>query len=264
VQKKRSFRVGHSCLCNHHQQEIFMRIAILSDIHGNLTAFNAVFGDILQTSPDLVLHGGDLADAGSSPTEIIDRIHDLGWQGVMGNTDEMLVQPASLEDFATTSKAPPALWNAIRQIASATRDALGEFRLAWLRELPRTHIHDTFALVHATPQTLWRAPAPDATDAELDATYSSLGKPIVLFAHTHVPSIRRLDSRLKLLINTGSVGLSYDGDPRASYLLLEKATASIRRVEYDVEKELKALATCNLPGADWTAKMLRTSSPQMP
>lgn len=241
-----------------------MRVAVLSDIHGNLTAFDAVLIDIKQASPDLILHGGDLADAGSSPTEIIDRIRSLGWQGVMGNTDEMLVQPASLEDFASQSSAPPAIWEAIRQIATATREALGEERLAWLRQLPRIKIQEAFALVHASPDSCWRAPAQDATDEELNAVYGSLGKPIVVFGHTHRPSVRNIDSHLKLLINTGSVGLSYDGDPRASYLLLDDNIPSIRRVEYDVEKELKALSTCNLPGAAWTAKMLRSRSPQMP
>jgi Calcineurin-like phosphoesterase superfamily domain len=85
-----------------------MRVAIVSDIHGNLTAFDAVLEDIRQASPDLVLHGGDLADGGSSPKEIVDCIRDLGWRGVMGNTDEMLVQPDALEDFASQSSAPPA------------------------------------------------------------------------------------------------------------------------------------------------------------
>jgi len=64
-----------------------MRIAVVSDIHGNLTALEAVLADLEQTSPDLALHGGDLADGGSSPIEVVDRIRDLGWQGVMGNTD---------------------------------------------------------------------------------------------------------------------------------------------------------------------------------
>src|SRR6266851_8608146 len=103
-----------------------MRVAVVSDIHGNLTAFEAVLADIRQCSPDLVLHGGDLADPGSSPIEIIDRIRDLGWQGVMGNTDEMLVRPSSLEDFASQSSSPPAMWTAIREIAAATRCKLGD------------------------------------------------------------------------------------------------------------------------------------------
>jgi len=241
-----------------------MRVAVVSDIHGNLTAFEAVLADIRQASPDLVLHGGDLADSGSSPIEIIDRIRGLGWQGVMGNTDEMLVQPDSLEDFSRQSSAPPALWAAIREIASATRSALGDERLAWLRELPRVKTLGAFALIHATPESCWRAPAPEATDAELEAIYERLGRSIVVFGHTHRPSIRSMAGPLKLLINTGSVGLPHDGDPRASYLILEGSTPSIRRVEYNIERELKALSSCGLPGAEWTAKMLRTSSPQMP
>jgi predicted phosphodiesterase len=72
------------------QAESVMRIAIISDIHGNRTAFEAVLADLKQTAPDLVLHGGDLADSGSSPDEIVDRIRDLGWRGVVGNADEML------------------------------------------------------------------------------------------------------------------------------------------------------------------------------
>ena len=240
-----------------------MRVAVLSDIHGNLTAFEAVLADMRQCSPDLVLHGGDLADGGSSPIEIVDRIRGLGWQGVMGNTDEMLVQPGSLEDFASQSSAPSDLWEAVRQIAVATRNVLGEERLAWLRELLRVKTQAGFALVHATPESCWRAPAAKATDAELETIYGSLGQPVVVFGHTHRPSIRSIAGHPRLLINTGSVGLSYDGDPRASYLLLDEGTPSIRRVEYNIEKELKALASCGLPGAMWTAKMLRTSSPQM-
>ena len=77
-----------------------MRVAIVSDIHGNRTAFDAVLADLRQTAPDLVLHGGDLADGGSSPVHIVDRIRDLGWDGVAGNTDEMLFRPESLTEFA--------------------------------------------------------------------------------------------------------------------------------------------------------------------
>jgi diadenosine tetraphosphatase ApaH/serine/threonine PP2A family protein phosphatase len=152
----------------------------------------------------------------------------------------------------------------IRQIALATRSALGDERLAWLRELPRVMTLEEFALVHATPEDCWRAPAAEATDAELESIYGSLGRPIVVFGHTHHPSIRKIAGNPKLLVNTGSVGLPFDGDPRASYLVLEGGTPLIRRVEYDVEKELKALSSCDLPGAALTAKMLRTSSPQMP
>ena len=143
-----------------------MRIAIVSDIHGNLTAFEAVLADLLETSPDLILHGGDLADGGSSPVEIVDRIRDLGWPGVVGNTDEMLFRPASLTEFASQSPKLQPLFAVIEEMAAATREALGEERLAWLSALPRMQTHGPMALVHASPESPWRAPAHTAGDAE--------------------------------------------------------------------------------------------------
>jgi predicted phosphodiesterase len=244
-----------------------MRIAILSDIHGNRTAFEAVLADLRQTAPDLILHGGDLADSGASPVEIVDRIRDLGWQGVVGNTDEMLFRPESLEEFASQSSAPPSLWVAIRQMTAATRAMLGEERIAWLRGLARVQIEAPVVLVHASPESLWRAPTPEAADAELESIYGPLGQLIAVYAHIHRPYIRSVTSpqaRERLVANTGSVSLSYDGDRRASYLLLDGSSPTIRRVEYDLEKELKALSFCGLPHVDWIAKSLRAGSPQMP
>ena len=134
----------------------------------------------------------------------------------------------------------------------------------WLRKLPRAWKHSPVALVHASPESCWQAPAADAPDAEFESTYGSLREPFVVYGHTHRPFIRRVHGLQATLINTGSVGLSYDGDPRASYLLLDEAGPTIRRVEYDVARELAALSSSGLPGAEWTAKMIRTASPQMP
>jgi predicted phosphodiesterase len=230
-----------------------MRIAILSDIHGNRTAFEAVLADLQQTSPDMILHGGDLADAGASPVEIVDHVRNLGWQGVLGNTDEMLFRPESLEEFASQSSAPSSLWNAIREMAAATRSMLGEERIAWLRGLKRVQIQNPIALVHASPDSPWRAPTPEATDAELESVYGSLGQPIAVYGHIHRPYIRSVPSLQigeRLVSNTGSISLSYDGDRRASYLLLDGFSPTIRRVEYDVQREMKALSSCGLPHAE--------------
>jgi predicted phosphodiesterase len=239
-----------------------VRIAIVSDIHGNRTAFEAVLADLRQTSPDLILHGGDLADAGASPMEIVDRIRDLGWRGVVGNTDEMLFRPKSLQEFASQSPKLQPLFAAIGEMAAATREALGEERLAWLRGLPRIQTHGPMALVHASPESPWRAPAPESSDAELESVYSPLGQPIAVYGHIHRSYIRRVSGMI--VANSGSLSLSYDGDRRAAYLLLDDSRPSIRRVEYDVDKELKALSACGLPHADWVAKILDSACPQMP
>jgi predicted phosphodiesterase len=239
-----------------------MRVAIVSDIHGNLTAFEAVLADLGETSPDLILHGGDLPHGGSSPAEIVDRIRDLGWQGVLGNTDEMLFDPESMERFASQSSAPPAIWSAIREMAAATREALGNERLAWLRGLPRVHVHSPLALVHASPESTWRSPWQTASDAELESVYGPLGQPIAVYGHIHYPFIRSIS--VMTVINTGSVSMPFDGDRRAAYLLLDDSKPTIRRVEYDVDREIKAMLDCGLPHADWVARTLQTASPQMP
>ncbi len=244
-----------------------MRVAIVSDLHGNRTAFNAVLADLRQTSPDLILHGGDLADGGASPAEIVDHIRDLGWKGVLGNTDEMHTRPESLEEFAAQSSAPRSIWDATREMAVATRAALGEDRVAWLRALPQVLIDDTIALVHASPLSPWRSPGPEASDVQLASVYEPLDRPVAVYGHIHRSFTRTVscsNSGEMLIANTGSVSLSYDGDRRASYLLLDDLKPTIRRVEYDVEAEIKALSTCGLPHSDWMAKILRSGSPQMP
>jgi predicted phosphodiesterase len=239
-----------------------MRIAIVSDIHGNRTAFEAVLADLRRTSPDLILHGGDLPHGGASPAEIVDQIRDLGWPGVVGNTDEMLFRPDSLMEFATQLPHLQPLWNVIQEMATVTSEALGEARLAWLSSLPRVQIHGRMTLVHASPESLWRAPASNGSDAEMESVYSPLGQPIAIYAHIHHSFLRSVSNIT--VANTGSVSLSYDGDPRAAYLLLDDFKPSIRRVEYDVEREVKALFACGLPHADWLAKTLRSASAQMP
>ncbi len=239
-----------------------MRIAIVSDIHGNRTAFEAVLADLQRTSPDLILHGGDLADGGASPVEIVDRIRDLGWQGVVGNTDEMLFMPDSLQEFAKQSPQLEAVFTAIEEMAVVTREALGEARLNWMRGLPRVHVQGPIALVHASPLSPWRAPGPEASDSELESVYGTLGQPVAVYGHLHRPYIRSVSGMR--VANTGSVGLPYDGDRRAAYLLLDKSEPAIRRVEYDLDRELKALSTCGLPHAAWVARILETGYPQMP
>lgn len=97
-----------------------MRIAVLSDIHGNITALEAVLADLRTLTPDLFVHAGDLADSGSSGADVVDCLQNLGCQGVLGNTDEMLIRPESLAAFAAQSAAPSRLWALLSRMASET------------------------------------------------------------------------------------------------------------------------------------------------
>jgi len=150
----------------------------------------------------------------------------------------------------------------IEEMAVAAREALGEDRLAWLRGLPRAQIREPVALVHASPKSCWRAPRVTAADADVEAVYGPLGRPVAVYGHIHRPYVRSVGEIV--VANSGSVGLPHDGDHRAAYLLLDDGEPSIRRVEYDVDRELKALAECKRPHAGWVARILQSASPQMP
>jgi putative phosphoesterase len=231
-----------------------MRIAIVSDVHGNRRALEAVIADLEQAAPDLVVHGGDLAAGGAHSAEIIDRVRSLGWPGVRGNVDEMLWNPRSLADFAASLPQLAPILAMVQETIPPTLASLGEERLRWLEKLPMVYSHENFTMVHASPNDLWRAPAANATDVELQSTYASLRAPIVIYGHIHCPYIRRLEGMT--IANAGSAGQSYDGDTRASYLLIDGESIEIRRVAYDVESEAQDLLRSGLLHADWMARIL--------
>lgn len=231
-----------------------MRVAIVSDVHGNLRAFEAVLADLRQVAPDLVVHGGDLVYGGTRPAEIIDQVRALRWPGVRGNTDEMLWSPKSLSEFAAKTPQLGPLLGLIQDLIPRMLERIGEERLRWLEGFPERYVGEGFTLVHASPGDLWRAPMPNASDEELRAMYAPLGSSIVVYGHIHRPYIRRVGEMT--VVNTGSVSQSYDEDRRASYVVIEGERVSIRRVEYDVESEAEELLRSGLPHAEWMSRIL--------
>jgi putative phosphoesterase len=239
-----------------------MRAAIVSDIHGNLTALEAVLADLRLSSPDVVLHGGDLAANGPHPADVVDRIRDLGWLGVRGNTDEMLWSPDDLTRLATKFPKLQSILATFEEMIPWTCAWLGEDRIRWLQTLPYLQRQGAVAILHASPNDLWQAPLPGASDLELQSVYQGLEVPLAVYGHIHRPYVRHLEGMT--IANTGSVSLSYDGDPRASYLLLDGPNVTVRRVEYDLEREADALLHSGLPHAGWLCQILRTGRYQRP
>ena len=231
-----------------------MRIAIVSDIHGNRRAFDAVLADLREVAPDLIVHGGDLSSGGAHPAEIIDQIQSLDWPGVCGNTDEMLYAPNRLTEFAATLPQLAAVFQRVEVSIPWTVNKLGAGRLRWLEKLPIRYLREDLTLVHASPNDRWRAPAPNATEDEFRKVYAPLNTKTVVYAHIHVPFIRHFDEWI--VANTGSVSQSYDGDTRASYLVVDDERLTTRRVEYDVQAEADDLLQSGVPHADWMAKIL--------
>ena len=113
-----------------------MRLAVVSDVHGNLAALEAVVADLRAMSPDLVVQAGDLAALGPRPAEVVDRIRELGWPGVVGNTDEMLWDGSiEAEQRSRAPKLRSWLDVLFGVLAPWASERLGEDRLAWLGSL---------------------------------------------------------------------------------------------------------------------------------
>jgi len=127
-----------------------MHIAILADIHGNLTALYAVLADLRQQKPDVIYHGGDLAYGGANPSEVIDCIVQEGWKGVLGNTDEMLWDASARPALEASAPKLKPLFKVLFDLSGpATKQMIGPSRLAWLRALPTELRHENLALTHA-------------------------------------------------------------------------------------------------------------------
>ena len=110
--------------------------------------------------------------------------------------------------------------------------------------------------MHAVPDDVWPIVPATASDEELTRIYGALESRLVIYGHIHLPFVRRMDALI--VANSGAVSLSFDGDPRASYALVDGDEVQIRRVEYDVDKEVRLLMAGDDPFATSTIETLRT------
>ena len=236
-----------------------MRIAVVSDLHGNLFALEAVVADLATQAPELVLHGGDLATAGPRPAEVVDRVRGLGWPGVRGNTDEVpYTEQVEREVRAGAPKLARWLDAMFGTLGPWSAERLGPERQRWLHMLPDRHEEDSLRLVHATPGSLWRAPMPDASPDELEAAYAELGGALTVYGHIHRPFVA--PRRQGLVANSGSAGAPWDGDQRASYLVIDEGTPHVRRVGYDVDAAVRDAREVGFPLADWLGAVYTTGT----
>jgi putative phosphoesterase len=239
-----------------------MRLAIVSDIHGNWTALQAVIQDLKSTAPDLVVNGGDLLGTPVLSAEMVDLVMGLGWPSVVGNTDEMLWKPERIQSLQARIPTMQTLWQMILDDIRGIVDAVGAARLQWLQSLPLQWTNGSVSVVHASPADAWNGPALTADDDELRRVFAPLNTDIVVYGHIHQPFVR--DAGGFLVANSGSVGMPYDGDPRPSYLLIDDGQAKIRRVSYDIEREIERVAAAGYPHGEWLANSLRTGTYKPP
>jgi len=241
------------------------RIALLSDIHGNRIALDAVAAEIRRAKPDAVLIAGDLVFNGPDPNGTVDALRVLENEGaliVSGNTD------IAVGDFDYGSAFPhyqDGIPEVITAAAEWAHDELGDEQLEWLRRLPaerriRTADDTLVLVVHASPGSQTRG-----FDQTLDANIvferaAATDARVICVGHTHIPEVR--DLGFKVIVNDGSAGYVFDGDPTASWAMIDvhegEVTAEIKRTEYDVLTVANAMSARGLPGDVYRAATVRT------
>ena len=240
-----------------------MRYAVLSDVHGNLEALTAVMDTLASEQIDRYVCLGDVVGYGANPAACLSRLQACEAVIVAGNHDRACIGKLELGWFNDAARAA-LLW---------TRDQLSFTDLDWLRRLPLTAAVEAFTLVHGT------LTHPDRFEYLMDVaqavdTMTTCRTLMCLVGHTHLPCVIEYDQtlrrmsrilttpgeladvtyrqdpgRLRYLVNPGSVGQPRDGDPRASFAVIDttRAQLSIHRAPYDVEAAQRKIRQAGLP-----------------
>jgi diadenosine tetraphosphatase ApaH/serine/threonine PP2A family protein phosphatase len=230
-----------------------MRYLIISDIHSNLAAFEAVLAD--AGSFDKVWCLGDVVGYGPDPNECVERLRDLPHVCMVGNHDWAALGKLDIEDFN------PDAQRACRW----TREQLSPSNLEYLETLPKSLVEGVFTLVHGSPRhPIWEY---ILNPSIAQANFEHFDTRFCLVGHTHVPIIyrdnpnRAGDTMIpsygnplvlgedRLIINPGSVGQPRDGDPRASYAVLDpdELTLEYRRIPYPIKTTQARMVERGLP-----------------
>ena len=232
-----------------------MRLAIVSDIHSNIHALTAVFAEIEKQAVDGIYSLGDVVGYNAFPSEVVEFVRDREIPSIMGNHD---IVCCGLENpiWFNPSAREATLW---------TRERLSEDERAYLCKLPNeATIQESLYAVHGSPLSRddYIMDLMDALNCFRHLPDKSIR--ICLFGHTHIPAIfsehgpshdsthagkHFLSARNRHFVNPGSVGQPRDGDPRASFAVLdtEEFIVEIVRVEYDVVAAMKAVLKTGLP-----------------
>jgi putative phosphoesterase len=262
------------------------RIAVLSDVHGNSVALEAVRKAIKREKPDVTLIAGDLVMNGPEPGATVDALREMERDGaivVQGNTDIAVADAdyAAAFPWMLESGVP----DAVRAAAEWAHDALDDEQLAWLRRLPserRVRIGDDLVLVtHASPGSQTQGFDRDLDPSTVLERVSRTDARVICCGHTHIPDVHEFG--WKVVVNDGSAGYAFDGDPTASFALVTLdgagplaadreddvdedididdrplVTAEIKRAEYDVLAVSNAISARGLPGDVYRAATVRT------
>ena len=239
-----------------------MPVAILSDIHGNLQALEAVLAALAHRKITEIICLGDVAASGPQPREVLARLKKLACPVVLGNTDDWLLQPQpeQHEDEIRQRSEDIELWGA---------QQLGEDEKAYIRTFQPTLRYPlgdgkTLLAYHGSPRSYKEQLLPTTPESQLDEIFTNAQEAVFAGGHTHTQMFRRYRDRL--LLNPGSVGLAMDrvfpfeevrNPPWTEFVIVESGDGGLRvellRVPFDVQTFLKTLRASDMPHAEWAA-----------
>ena len=231
------------------------RIGVISDVHANLPALEAVMTELLRHGVERIICCGDLVDYAPWPREVISRLRDLDVLSVQGNHDAAAVGAFPIDGFNEEAKVT----------VDWTRAVLSPVETTYLAKLEQIHREEEFVVVHGSLRgPLWEYVRDEFVAGE---SLSSLTRQLCFFGHSHIQGgymsvsgkVRSIDPHVKLairpgakyLINPGSVGQPRDGDARAAYAVVEldngRGSVSFERVSYDIGSVARAIDRAGLP-----------------
>ncbi len=240
------------------------RIAILGDIHGNVAALDAALMAIEAEKPDRLMVTGDLLMNGPAPEAVVARIGALERAGALviaGNTDIAVADA----DYAAAFPWLDEVSAAQQAAAEWARDRLSDGELDFVRRLPaerRMWVGETLILLcHASPGSQTAGLPADLDPSTTVERVTRTDARVIACGHTHLAEVRELGRRL--IVNPGSCGYAFDGDPAAAWAMLtiedgDEPSATLHRTAYDAQKVADEVSARGLPGDAYRAATIRT------
>lgn len=231
-----------------------MKIAIISDIHGNIIALERVFKDIKENGIEQIYCLGDLVDYAPWDNEVIACIRDKNIPCIMGNHDERIAfdQAVTSFDYLTQDEnnwRTQAVAYAKRTITADNKRWLGELPFQMELTYQLSGGYRRILLVHATPDSNKAYIYEKDSKSDLIAYLDKQAADAIVMGHTHLPYVQQVSG--KLIVNSGAVGRSREEDRTASYVILEICAtgvlAEIRRLNYPIEKVVEGIYNSEIP-----------------
>ncbi len=235
-----------------------MKFAVISDIHGNMFALNAVLNDIKNQNIDKIYCLGDLAMAGPEPNKTIAFVKNQDWTIIQGNTDNMIVN-YSEDLYKKVHDNAPIMANALKldveEISPENKEILKNLPAQKSIEIEGVKI----LLVHGSPRKNDENIFPNLSMEKIEEIVQNVEESVIFCGHTHIPCGYQTESK-KTIVNVGSVGRPFTEKPDACYVIAEVANGELlvehKMIDYDRVSASNILSERNFDGANNLAQML--------